>query len=141
MTVDTVSVASSVTSPSVQPKNQDPRGTHGTSYIFIVDVQVLASGRPLKQALPVTIQSLLPHIVLQFGEEMNCYESPSIRSAEDTCTALSTGSFHFYASVAKRLPQFVAKVFAPKIYAPIVLSGIVQTSDQAAVTTELEVGC
>ena len=40
-TTDAVSGASSVTSPSVQPKKQDPRGTRGTGYIFIVDVQVL----------------------------------------------------------------------------------------------------
>ena len=58
----------------------------------------------------------------------------------DKCTALSTGSFQFYASVAKRFPHCVAKVFAPKDYAPIVLSGIVQTSEHATVTTELEVG-
>ena len=42
--------------------------------------------------------------------------------------------------VAKQFPHCVAKVFAPKDYSPIVLSGIVQSSDQAAVTTELEVG-
>ena len=63
-----------------------------------------------------------------------------IHCAVDTCSALSTGSFHFYASVAKRFPHCVAKVFAPKNYAPIVLSGIVQSSEQAAVTTNLEVG-
>ena len=71
---------------------------------------------------------------------MNCPNNPSIRCAVDTCAALSTGSLHFYASVAKLFPHCVVKVFAPKDYAPIVLSGIVQTSDQAAVTTELEVG-
>ena len=30
VTADTVSIASSVTSPSVQPKKQDPQGTHST---------------------------------------------------------------------------------------------------------------
>ena len=45
-TVDTVSVASSVTFLSVQPKKRDPCGTHGTGYIFIVDVQVFAAGKP-----------------------------------------------------------------------------------------------
>jgi hypothetical protein len=39
----------------------------------------------------------------------------------------------------KRFPHCVAKVFAPKDYLPIVLSGIVQSSEQAAVTTKLEV--
>ena len=120
-----MSVASSVTSPSVQPKKRDPRRTQGTGYIFIVDVQVLAAGSPLKQVMPVSIQSNLPHIVIQFGEEMNCPNSPLIRCAVDTCAALSTGSFHFYASVAKRFLHCVANVFAPKDYAPIVLLGIV----------------
>ena len=35
---ETVSVASSVTSPSVQPKKLNPCGTRGTGYIFIVDL-------------------------------------------------------------------------------------------------------
>ena len=88
----------------------------------------------------VTIQSLLPHIVIQFGEEMNCPNNPSICCAVDTCVALSTGSFHFYASVAKSFPHCVAKVFAPKDYTAIVLSEIVQSSEQATMTTKLEVG-
>ena len=46
---------------------------------------------------------------------------------------------HFYASVAKRFLHCVAKVFAPKDYAAIVLLGIMQTSEQAAVTTKLEI--
>ncbi len=40
----------------------------------------------------------------------------------------------------KRFPHCVAKVFAPKDYAAIVLSGIVGHHNQAAVTTKLEVG-
>ena len=109
-------------------------------YIFIVDVQVLAAGSPFKQAMPVSIQSLLPHIFIQYGEHLNCPNSPLIHCAVDTYAALSTGSFHFYASVVKRFPHCVAKVFTPKDYAPIVHSGIVQSSEQANVTTELEVG-
>jgi hypothetical protein len=42
--------------------------------------------------------------------------------------------------MAKWFPHYVAKIFAPKDYSPIVLSGIVQSSDNAAVTTKLEVG-
>ena len=42
--------------------------------------------------------------------------------------------------LAKRFPHCVARIFAPKDCAPIILSGIVQPSDQAAVTTDLEVG-
>jgi hypothetical protein len=71
---------------------------------------------------------------------LNCPNSPSIRCTVDTCAALSTGSFHFHASVAERFPYCVAKVFSLKEYLPIVLSGIVQSSEQAIVTTKLEVG-
>ena len=90
--------------------------------------------------MPISIPNNLPHIVLQLGNYLDCPDCPSIRCAVDTCAALSTGSFHFFVSVAKRFPHCVAKVFAPKDYSPIVLSGIVQSSDQATVTTELEVG-
>ena len=109
-------------------------------YIFIVDVQLLASGSPLKALMPISIQRNLPHIVLQLGNDLDCPDCPPIRCAVDTCAALSTGSFHFFASVAKRFPHCVAKIFAPKDYSPIVLSGIVQSSEEAAVTTKLKVG-
>jgi hypothetical protein len=52
-TVDTVSVASSVSSPSVHPKNCDPRGKCGMDYIFIVDVQVFAAGKPYQASYAV----------------------------------------------------------------------------------------
>jgi hypothetical protein len=105
-----------------------------------VDVQVLSAGNPLKQPMPISIQSNLPHINLQLGIDLDCPDCPTIRCAVDTCAALCTGSFHFFASLAKRFPHCVAKIFAPKDYAPIILSGIVQSSDNATVTTELEVG-
>ena len=90
--------------------------------------------------MPITIQSTLPHIVLQLGNDLDCPNCPSIRCAVDTCAALSTGSFHFFAAIAKRFPHCVAKIYAPSDYAPITLSGIVQLSEEAAVTTDLEVG-
>jgi hypothetical protein len=52
---------------------------------------------------------------------------------------LTTVNFHFFASVAKRYPHCVSKIYTLEDYAPIVLSGIV-SSDAASVTTELEVG-
>jgi hypothetical protein len=113
---------------------------HGHGYIFVLDVVVLATGSPLKQAMPIALQSNLPHIVMQFGKSINCSNFPSIRCTINTCAVLTTGSFHFYAAIAKRFPHCGAKVFAPKDYAAIVLSGIVGHHDQAAVTTKLEVG-
>ncbi len=77
---------------------------------------------------------------MQFGESLDCPNCPSIRCAVDTCAALTTGRIHFYAAIAKCFPHCVAKVFAPKDYAAIVLLGIVGHHNQAAVTTKLEVG-
>jgi hypothetical protein len=88
--------------------------------------------------MPIAIQSNLPHIIMKFEETLDCPNCPEIHMAVDTCAALSTGSFHFYAQIAKRFPHCVGKIFTPQDYAAIVLSGIVQKGE-AAVTTELEV--
>jgi hypothetical protein len=107
--------------------------------MFVIDVPGLAAGSPLKRMMPITIQSNLPHIVLQFGPDLDMADCPQVRCAIDTCTALTTGNFHFFAAVAKRYLHCLVKLLTPEDYAPIILSGIVQAND-AAVTTELEVG-
>jgi hypothetical protein len=89
--------------------------------------------------MPVSIQSNLPHIVMQFGLDPNCPNCPSICCAVDSCAALTTGNFHFVASLVKQFSHIVTKIFAHQDYALIILSGIVQ-SNQEAVTTNLEVG-
>ena len=61
---DTTSVISAVTSMSQQSKKQDPHGKRNTGYIFIVDVWLLAASSPLKEVMPISIQSNLPHILL-----------------------------------------------------------------------------
>ena len=134
------SVVSSVTGPSTSSVTTPPRRKPGSgSVIFMIDVPCLANGSTLKRMMPITIQSNLPHIVLQFGPDTDTADCPSIRCAVDTCAALSMGNFHFFSAVAKRYPHCLAKLLAPADYAPIVLSGIVQHQD-SAVTTELEVG-
>ena len=138
---DQTSVASSVTTQS-PPGADRGRGRgrgRGGGVILIADVVVLAAGTPLKRAMPISIQSNLPHIVLQFGADYDTPNCPSICCAVDLCAALTTGNFHFFASVAKRYPHCVAKIYTPEDYAPIVLSGIV-SSDAASITTELGVG-
>ena len=101
---------------------------------------LLAAGPSHKPMMPIAIHSNLPHIVMQFGTTLDCPNSPSVRCAVDSCAALSTGNFHYFASLAKCFPHCLAKVFAPQDYAPIVLSGVVQSHQQEAVTTKLEVG-
>jgi hypothetical protein len=139
------SVVSLVTEPSTTLSATTPprRPPGSNNVIFMIDVPCLASRNPLKRMMPITdgitIQSNLPHIVLQFGPDMDMADCPSIRCAVDTCAALSTGNFHFFSAIAKRYPHCLAKLLAPANYTPIVLSGIVQHQD-SVVTTELEVG-
>jgi hypothetical protein len=113
--------------------------SHSGRIILVADVMVLAAGLPLKRAMPISIQSNLPHIILQFGADLDCPNCPSICCSVDLCAALMTGNFHFFASVAKRFPHCVSKIFTPKEYAPTVLSGIV-LSDAVSITTKLKVG-
>jgi hypothetical protein len=130
---------SSVTSSVLTPCSVNQQGTyrgrgHGRGHTGGVIV-----GSPLKCAMPILIQSNLPHIVLQFGADLDCPNCPLICCAVDLCAALTTGNFHFFALVAKLFPHCVARIFTPKDYAPIVLSGIV-LSNKALITTKLEVG-
>jgi hypothetical protein len=128
---------------SVNQQGMDHSCGHGCGHsggiILVADIVVLAAGLPLKRAMPIFIQSNLPHIILQFGADLDCPNCPSICCAVDLCTKLMTGNFHFFASVAKCFSHCVSKIFTPKEYAPIVLSEIV-SSDAASITTELEVG-
>ena len=107
--------------------------------ILVADVVVLSSASPNRVILPVPIVSNFPHIHLQLGTVLDCPNCPVIRCAVDTAAALSTGTFHLVAAVAKQYPHCVAKLFVPKDYNPIVLSGIIQCGSEL-VTTELTVG-
>ena len=135
------SVVLSVTGPSTLSMLTPPaceRGG-GNSVVFVIDIPCLAVGSPLKRIMPIRIQSNLPHIVLQFGPNLDMADCPQVRCAVDTCPALTTSNFHFFAAVAKSYLHCLTKLLMPEGYAPIVLSGIVQANN-AAVTTELEVG-
>jgi hypothetical protein len=65
-------------------------------------------------------------------------QRPSIHCIVDTAAEFCTGNYHFFSAIAKRYPHCVAKIFLPKDYSPIILSGIVQ-DDLRAVTTDLAV--
>jgi hypothetical protein len=56
----------------------------------------------------------------------------------DTTTTLCTGNYHFFAAIAKRYPQSIAKIFLLKDNSPIILSGIIQNNADA-ITTDLAV--
>jgi hypothetical protein len=97
------------------PSKQDRGRGHGLcrGVVLVTDVVILAAGLPLKCAMPISIQSNLPHITIQFGANLDCPNCPSIRCAIDLCAALTTGNFHFFALVAKRFPHCVAKNVHP----------------------------
>jgi hypothetical protein len=135
------SVVLSVTGPSTLSMLAPPAGARGgrNSIIFVINVPCLAAGSPLKRMMPITIQSNLPHIALQFSPDLDMADCPQVRCAVDTCAALTTGNFHFFSALAKCYPHCLVKLLTPADYAPIVLTGIVQAND-AAGTTELEVG-
>jgi uncharacterized Zn finger protein (UPF0148 family) len=130
---------------SVQPQggttNQDSAldAPRKKPIIFVADVVVLSSSSASRDILPAPIVSNFPHILLQFGTDLGCSNCPIVRCVLDTAAALSTGNFHFVAAIAKQYPHCVAKIFVPKDYNPIVLSGIVQRGGES-VTTELTVG-
>jgi hypothetical protein len=79
------SVALSITTPSfVAPstnagkgRGSGGRGSQGGGPgIFVCNVIFLTAGTPLKRMMPISIQSNLPHIVLQFGVDLNCWNCP-----------------------------------------------------------------
>ncbi len=94
--------------------------------ILIFDVVVLSSATASRSILPAPIVSNFPHIHLQLGTDLDCPNCPIVQCVVDTAVALSTRNFHFVAAVAKRYPHCIAKIYVPKDYNPIVLSGIVQ---------------
>jgi hypothetical protein len=110
--------------------------SNGKGVVFFINIPCLAASIPLKKMMPITIQSMLPHIM--FSPNMDTANSPSILCAVDTCLALMTGNFHFFSIVSKRYLHCIVKIMLPANYTPIVLSGIVQNKNKA-VTTKLEV--
>ncbi len=94
-----MSVALSVTTPrSVVPSTNAGRGrgSRGRGFqvvdhtFFVCNVTVLATSTALKCIMLITIQRNLPHIVLQFGTNLDCPNCPSICCAFDLCPTLTT---------------------------------------------------
>jgi hypothetical protein len=107
--------------------------------ILIADIVVLSATTATRSILPAPIVSNFPHIQLQLGSALDDPNCPVVHCVVATAAALSTGNFHFVAAVAKRYPHCIVKLFVPKDYNPIMLSGIVQRGGES-VTTKLMVG-
>ena len=82
----------------------------------------------------------MAHISLQTGNSVEEKDCPNLRCVVDTGAALSTANFHYMEAVIRQYPHILKRVYLPADYAAIVLSGIVTSSDDSPITTELPVG-
>jgi hypothetical protein len=125
-----------VTSATSPVKSASAGRGHGSKpVVFLYDAQALNTGVHC-HVLPVIFQSIMLHIHLQLGNDLSDLSSPILCCVMDTAAALCTRTYHFFAAIAKQYPQFVAKIFLPEDYSPVVLSGIVQDNADT-ITTEL----
>jgi hypothetical protein len=138
VSMDTTSIASSITGVTGSTSAATPaKNATAKHVVFLYDTQALNTDIHCP-VLPVSIQSIMPHIHLQLGTDLNNSGCPSICCIMDTAAALCTGNYHFFAAIAKRYPQCVAKIFLPEDHSPIILSGIVQNNADA-ITTDLAI--
>ena len=82
----------------------------------------------------------MAHITLETGmanEEKDC---PNLTCVLDTGVALSMANFHFMDAVVRQFPHILKRIYMPAEYAAIVLSGIITSSNDEPITTELPVG-
>jgi hypothetical protein len=138
VSMDTASVASSITGVTGDTSAATPVKSPTTKcVVFLYDAQALSMDihHPV---LLVSIQSIMLHIHLQLGTNLNNSGCPSICCVVDTAAVLCTGNYHFFAAIAKQYPQCVTKIFLPEDYSPIILSGIVQNNADT-ITTDLAV--
>lgn len=147
---DAASVASSVTSPTINVSVPSPStGAHTpqsrVSHTYLMEVlsppETPIAGvysAPARRQLPAPVTTSLPHVVLPLGrpEDENL---PGVICLVDTAAGLSTGSLTFLSNIARQYPHIVAKIYAPEDYTPITLSGIV-SKDSVSFTTDLNVG-
>ena len=144
---DAASVASSITSPSINPStpsagsNPQPRVTQTFLLEALVPSEnptVGAYAAPARRTLPAPVTTSLAHIVLPLGRPDD-ENLPGAICLVDTAAGLTTGSLKFLANIARQYPHIVAKIYAPEDYTPITLSGIV-SKDSVSFTTDLNVG-
>ena len=129
-------VLAATTSPAPPPTHSS--STVGPAIFFMSSVVQVLSAPPARRILPVPVQAAFPHLTIQLGSTLGCNNCPAIRCIIDTAAALTTGTFHFFAQIAKAYPHTVAAIDSHADYSPIVLSGIVQQNGES-VTTDLTV--
>jgi hypothetical protein len=109
ISTDTASVASSITKVTGGTLVATlAKSANAKCVVFLCNTQALNTDihRPV---LPVSIQSIMPHIHLQLRTDLNDSVSPSTCCIMDTAAMLCTGNYSFFAAIAMRYPQCVAK--------------------------------
>ena len=74
-------------------------------------------GPPSREILPVPIDTNLPHIPFQIGQDADSDESPALLGVYDTAASLSTGNMFYVTKVAKMFPGTVAAVYTSDKFA------------------------
>jgi hypothetical protein len=110
------------------------------SNITLLQDVVVLSTQSLKPQIPIAIHSPMPHLSLQTGTAKDERDCPALRCMLDTGASLSTANFHYMEAVVRQYPHILKAIYLPDNYAAIVLSGIVTSSSDAPITTELPVG-
>ena len=82
----------------------------------------------------------MARITLATGTANKEKDCPNLRCVFDTGAALSTANFHFMEAIVRQFPHILKRIYMPADYAAIVLSGIVTSSNDEPITTELPVG-
>ena len=82
----------------------------------------------------------MAHVTLQTGTAAEERDCPNLRCVFNTGAALSTANFHFMEAVVRQFPHILKWIYMPAEYAAIVLSGIVNSSNDEPITMELPVG-
>jgi hypothetical protein len=74
------------------------------------------------------------------GTAKDEWDCPALRCMIDSAASLSTANFNYMEAVVRQYPHILKAVYLPEDYVAIVLSGIVTSSSDAPITTELPVG-
>ncbi len=136
VTTDGGSVGSSITGATSPASMSTTR--HG-SITLHQGVNVLSTNST-KPPIPIAIHSPMAHISLHTGTSVEEKDCPNLRCVVDTGAALSTANFHYMEAIIRQYPHILKRVYLPEDYAAILLSGIVTSSDDSPITTELPVG-
>jgi len=90
---------------------------------------------PNRPMIPVQINMALPHANFVLGPDFDTPDCPTVACLIDSAASLNTANLAFALALSKAFPHCVSAVYTSDNHAPVVLSGIVMTGDDAKKTT------